>query len=67
MVYNAVRNKSIAYVFQYSVWVDYTAAIAVVTGDGFTHETVKHITVKVSFLQECVQWKIILLVYIKTG
>ena len=32
-----------------------------------THETVKHVTVKVRFLQECVQRKILLLVYIKTG
>ena len=49
------------------VWVDNTAAIAVATGNDFTHETVKHVTVKVRFLQECVQRKIILLVYIKTG
>jgi hypothetical protein len=32
-----------------------------------SHTTVKHVTVKVSFLQEFVQLKIILLVYIKTG
>ena len=32
----------------------------------FTHETVKHVTVKVQFLQECVWNKIVLLVYIKT-
>ena len=31
-----------------------------------THETVKHVTVKVRFLQECVLNKIVLLVYIKT-
>ena len=49
------------------VWVDNTAAIAVATGNDFTHETVKHLTVKVRFLQEYVQLKIILLVYIKTG
>ena len=52
------------------VWVDNTAAIAVATGNDFTHETVKYVTVnsvKVCFLQECVQRKIILLVYIKTG
>ena len=33
------------------VWVDNTAAIAVAMGNGFTHETVKHVTVKVQFLQ----------------
>jgi hypothetical protein len=37
------------------VWVDNTAAIAVATGNDFTHETVKRVTVKVRFLQECVQ------------
>ena len=46
--------------------VDNTAAIAVAMGNDFTHETVKHVTVKVLFLQECVQNKIVLLVYIKT-
>ena len=48
------------------VWVDNTAAIAVATGNDFTHETVKHVTVKVRFLQECVQRKIIMILYIKT-
>jgi hypothetical protein len=48
------------------VWVDNTAAIAVATGNDFTHETVKHVTVKVRFLQECVQKSIIRIVYIKT-
>jgi hypothetical protein len=48
------------------VWVDNTATIAVATGKDFTHETVKHVTVKVQFLQECVQRKIILIEYIKT-
>jgi hypothetical protein len=47
------------------VWVDNTAAIAVTTGIDFTHETVKHVTVKVRFLQECVQKSIIRIVYIK--
>ena len=42
------------------------AAIAVAMGNDFTHETVKHVTVKVRFLQECVRNKIVLLVYIKT-
>jgi hypothetical protein len=34
------------------VWVDNTAAIAVATGNDFIRETVKHVTVKVRFLQE---------------
>ena len=46
--------------------VDNTAAIAVAMENVFTHETVKHMTVKVLFLQECVWNKIVLLVYIKT-
>ena len=45
---------------------DNTAAIAVVMGNDFTYETVRHVAVKVQFLQECVQNKIVLLVYIKT-
>ena len=49
------------------VWVDNTAAIAVATGNDFTHETVKHVTVKVRFLQECVQRGIIMITYIKTN
>ncbi len=50
------------------VWIDDTAAIAVATGNDFTHETVKHVAVKVSFqvLQECVQRRIIMVAYIKT-
>jgi hypothetical protein len=34
------------------VRVDNAAAIAAATGNDFTHETVKHVTVKVRFLQE---------------
>ncbi len=49
------------------VWVDNTAAIAVATGKDFTHETVKHVTVKVRFIQVCVQRQIILIAYIKTN
>ena len=49
------------------VWVDNTAAIAVATGNDFTHETVKHVTVKVRFIQECVQRQMILIAYIKTS
>ena len=51
------------------VWVDNTATLAVANGNDFKHETVKHITVnsvKVRFLQECVQHKIILLAPIRT-
>ena len=48
------------------VWVDNTAALAVATGNDFTHETVKHVTVKVRFLQECIQHKIIRLTYVAT-
>ncbi len=47
------------------VWVDITAAIAVATGNDFTLETVKRVTVKVCFLQECVQRKIIMIVHIQ--
>ena len=49
------------------VWVDNTAAIAVAKGNDFTHETVKHVTVKVRFIQECVQREIIMIPYIKTS
>ena len=49
------------------VWVDNTAALAVANGNDFTHETVKHVTVKVRFLQECVQRRIILLAYVRTN
>ena len=49
------------------VWVDNTAAIAVAKGNDFTHETVKHVTVKVCFIQECVQREIIMITYIKTS
>jgi hypothetical protein len=48
------------------LWVDNTAALAVATENDFTHETVKHVTVKVRFLQECVQHKIIRLTYVAT-
>ncbi len=39
------------------VWVDNIAALAVATGNDFTHATVKHVTVKVRFVQECVKRK----------
>ena len=48
------------------VWTDNTATLSVVKGDIFTHETVKHITVKVQFLQECIQHNIITSAHIKT-
>ena len=41
------------------MWVDNTAALAVATGNDYTHETLKHVTVKVHFLQECVQRRIV--------
>jgi hypothetical protein len=41
------------------VWVDNTAALAVATGNDFTYATVKHVTVKVRFLQERVKHKIV--------
>ena len=44
----------------------YTATLAVANGNDFTHETVKHVTVKVRFLQECVQRKILFLAPIRT-
>ncbi len=44
------------------VWVENTAAIAVATGNDFTHETVKHVTIKARFLQECVHRKIVMIV-----
>jgi hypothetical protein len=43
-----------------------TATLAVANGNDFTHETVKHVTVKVQFIQECVRRKIILLAPIRT-
>ncbi len=46
---------------------DNTAAIAVATGNDFTHWTVKHVTDKVRFIQECVPRQIILIAYIKTN
>lgn len=48
------------------VWIDNTAALAVATGNDFTHATVKHVTVKVRFLQECVKHKIVRLTYVGT-
>ena len=48
------------------VWTDNMAALSVAEGDNFTHETVKHVTVKGQFLQECIQCNIITLVHIKT-
>ena len=40
--------------------------LTVATGSDFTRETVKHVTVKVRFLQECVQCRIVRLSYINT-
>jgi hypothetical protein len=41
-----------------------TAAIAILMGKDFTHKTVKYVTVKVRFLQECVQRGIIMITYL---
>ena len=49
------------------VWVDNTAALAVATGSDFTHEPVKHVTVKVRFLQECEQRKVVRYSYVTTS
>ncbi len=49
------------------VGVDNTEAIAGATRNDFTHETVKLVKVKVRFLQECIQHKIIMIVHIKTS
>ena len=57
------RQVKPTYIDSTIVWVDNTAALAVANGNDFTHETVKHVTVKVRFLQECVQRKIILVSY----
>ena len=46
--------------------VDSTAALAVATGSYFTPETMEHVTVKVHFLQKCVQRRIVGLSYINT-
>jgi hypothetical protein len=48
------------------LWVDNTTAIAPAFGNDSTHETVKRVTVKIRFLGECVQRKIIMIVYIKS-
>jgi hypothetical protein len=61
------RQHQETMIYSTCVWVENKAAIPVTTGKDFTHETVKHVTVKVRFLQECVQLKIILLTYIKTN
>ena len=45
----------------YNAWVENTATLAVANGNDFTHKTVLHVTVKVRFLQDCVQRKIVLL------
>ena len=59
MIYNVIKNMKL----QYKVRV---CGLITAMGNDFTHETVKHVTVKVLFLQECVRNKIVLLVYIKT-
>ncbi len=41
------------------VWAENTAALAGATGSDFAHETMKHVTIKVFFLQEYVQHKLV--------
>ena len=60
------RQVEPTYIHSAIVWVDNTATLAAANGNDFTHETVKHVIVKVRFLQECVQRKIILLAPIRT-
>jgi hypothetical protein len=43
-----------------------TGPLAIATGNDFTHETVKNVTVKVRFRQEYVQYKMIWLTYVAT-
>ena len=55
------RQVEPTYIDNPNVWVDNTATLAVANDHDFTHETVKHLSVKVRFWQEHVQFKIILL------
>ena len=55
------RQQQTTMVNSTCVGVDNTAAISVATGTDFTHETVKHVTIKVRFLRECVQRGIIMM------
>jgi hypothetical protein len=55
LFYLQCRQEQETMINSICVWVDNTAAIEVATGNDFTHETVKHVTVKVRFLRECVQ------------
>ena len=66
MIYNAIKNMKLHFKVRTCAWADNTAAIAVAVGSDLTRETVKHVTVKERFLQECVRDKIVLLLYIKT-
>ncbi len=43
------RQEQETMIYSTCVWVDNTAAIAIATRNDFTHETVKHVTVKVRF------------------
>ncbi len=59
LIYNADKSRR--------PWLIAPVCGLTATGNDFTHEIVKHVTVKVRFLQECVQHKIIMIVYIKTS
>jgi hypothetical protein len=48
------------------VWVDNMAALSVATGENFAHETSKHLSVKVRYIQERLNRNMIHLHYIKT-
>ena len=61
-----VRQNQETQIERTIVWVDNTTALAVATGSNFTHETVKHVTVKVRFIQECEQRKIVRISYVAT-
>ena len=54
------RQVESTYIDSTIVWADNTETLAIANGNDFTHETVKHVPVKVRFLQECVQCKIVI-------
>ena len=60
------RQVEPVYIDSALVWGDNTAKLAVANSNDFTHETVKHVTVTVRVLQECVQSKIVLFAPIST-
>ncbi len=62
------RQKDTTLINSTCIWVHNTAVIAVsvATGKDFTHETLKHVTVKVRFLWGRVQRRIITITSVKT-